>query len=124
MSTSFKPSIQIYRADGVIAKGMAVKAGSDSQHVAAATGKTDKIIGIAQNAAAAIDDQVEVALPGGGGKGLAGGTILFGDALTSDNSTGKLVATTTAGDHVIATAMDGAVVGDVFSLHVNRYNYS
>lgn len=117
MSSYAEPKCLSFKAAGAIPKGSAVKAGADNAHVAKATAATDKIIGIALNDAAAAEDVVEVGLPGGGAAGLAGGTIAFGDLLTS-NASGALVATTTANDRVVGIAMDAAVVNDLFSVHV------
>lgn len=122
MSTYACPSILSFKAGGVIPQGSVVKPGADLKHVLKSTSATAKNFGIAQNAAAAAEDVVEVALPGGGGKGLAGGAIAFGDLLTADVN-GALVATTSANDRVVAVAMEDAVAGDLFSLHVVVSNY-
>lgn len=117
MSSYAQPNVLTFKAAAAIPQGSVVKAGADNKHVAKATAATQKCIGVAQNLASAAEDKVEVALPGGGGKGLAGDTIAFGDLLTSD-ANGALVATTTANDRVVAMAMEDAVVGDLFSIHV------
>lgn len=117
MSSYAQPNVLTFKADGVIIKGAAVKAGSDKAHVAIAAAATDKIVGIALNATTAAEDLVEIALPGGGSKAKAGGTVSFGDLLTAD-ADGKLVATTTANNRVVAIAMEDAVVDDLFSVHV------
>jgi Uncharacterized conserved protein (DUF2190) len=118
MSAYFQPKVLTFKADAAIPMGCVVKAGSDNAHVAKSVLATNKNIGIAQNAATILDDKVEVALTGGGAKGLAGGTIAFGDLLTSD-ANGALVATTTAGDRIVGIAMDAAVAGDLFSVEVS-----
>jgi hypothetical protein len=79
--------------------GKAVKIGADSKHVAVASAASDKMLGIAQSDATNAEDEMEVALPGGGAKALAGGNISAGDLLTSDGS-GKLIATTSNADRV------------------------
>ena len=117
MSSHACPNVLTFKAGGAIPKGSVVKPGADREHVAKATAATDKSFGLAQNAAAAAEDLVEVALPGGGAKALAGGSISFGDLLAAD-SNGALVATTTANDRVVAVAMEDAVAGDLFSCHV------
>lgn len=118
MSSFAQPNLLTFKAGSTgIVEGCVVKPGADNKHVLISASATSKNFGIAQNAAAAAEDLVEVALPGGGAKGLAGDTISFGDLLTSD-SAGKLVATTTANDRVVAIAMEDAVVGDLFSVHV------
>ena len=91
--------------------------------VAKSTAATDKSIGIAQNAgAAAGGDPIEVAMPGGGSKALLGGTVAYGDYLAPD-SAGKLVATTTANDNVIAQALQAGVAEDIISVQVLNFNY-
>ena len=117
MSTYAQPNILTFRAGAAIAQGCVVKPGASREHVLVSAAATSKNIGIAQNAATAADDKVEVALAGGGAKALAGGTIAMGDLLTSD-ANGKLVATTTAGDRYVAMAMEDALVGDLFSVHM------
>lgn len=117
MSSYANPNMLTFKAGAAIAEGSVVKPGADNQHVLVSAAATSKNFGIAQNAATAAEDKVEVAMPGGGAKGLAGGTVAFGDLLTSDAS-GKLVATTTANDRVVAIAMEDAVVNDLFSVHV------
>lgn len=121
MSSTLKPIIEARYADGVIAKGSVVKGGSNDEHVAISSAATQKHIGIAQNASAAAEDILEVSV-GGGAKGLAGGTIADGDLLTSDSS-GRLVATTTANDKIIAQAKEAAVVGDLFSCAIHISNF-
>ena len=116
--SSFGPIVCLtFKAGGAIAQGCVVKPGADNKHVVISASNTSLNLGIAQNAAVGAEDKVEVALPGGGGKGLAGGTVHFGDLLTSDAS-GNLIATTSASDRVVAMAMEDAVAGDLFSLQV------
>jgi hypothetical protein len=111
-----------FKCDGVLSRGMVVKAGSDKSHVAKATAGTDKVIGLAMNDTSAAEDSVDVALPGGGAAGLLGGTVSFGDLLTAD-SAGKLVATTSANDKIVAQAMEDGVVGDIIGVNVVIGNY-
>lgn len=117
MSVSSTPRIVSFLADAAIAKGKVVKIGTDSSHVAVCSAATDKSFGVIQNAPTAAEDAAEVALPGGGGKGLAGGTIAAGDLLAPDANS-KLVATTTENDRVVAIAMESAVVNDLFNIEV------
>lgn len=121
MSSSYAPKILTFKSDGVIAKGKVVKPGSDREHVVVSALATSKNFGICQNDVAAAEDLAEVAMPGGGAKGLAGGAIAFGDLLTSDVN-GKLVATTNANDRAVAIAMEDAVDGDLFSVYVQVSN--
>lgn len=112
MASTSKPRIIVFKADGAIAKGQPVKIGSDNDHVAAATAASDKSIGIAQVAVTTAEDKVEVAIPGGGAKLLAGGTIAAGDMLVPAAS--GVVSSTNNGDRGIAIAMHAAVSGDIF----------
>lgn len=115
---SHKPLVALtFLAGGVIARGQAVKIGADNKHVVAGAGNTDSLIGIAQNAAAAAEDPVEVALPGSGGVALAKETITAGKLLTS-NADGALEQTNASGDRFVAMAMEDAVAGDIFSVEV------
>lgn len=121
MSSNSYPRIATFKAGGAIKKGMGVKIGADEQHVVKGTAGTDKLIGIAQNDADNAEDPIEVALPGGGAKGLAGGAIAAGDLLTTD-STGALIATTTANNRVVAVAQQDAVLNDLFATEVQISN--
>lgn len=117
MASSSAPRIQAFLADAAIAKGKVVKLGTDFKHVAVCSAATDKAFGIIQSAPTGAESVCEVALPGGGGKALAGGTIATGDLLASD-ANGALVATTTENDRVVAVAMESAVANDIFSVEV------
>jgi hypothetical protein len=118
MSQSSSPRIYTFKASGVIAKGNAVKFGADLEHVSICSAATDKIIGIAQSTSTAAEDLIEVAINGGGAKGLAGGTVALGDLLTSD-ANGALIATTTAANRIVGVAMASAVAADIFAVDVS-----
>ena len=131
MSTYSKPRILAFLADvTTIVEGCVVKVGSDRSHVTLAAASTDKILGLSQTSISntaegvtgAVGDPVEVALSGAGAKGLcgSGGSIAAGDYLTSD-ANGALVTTTSAGDRVVAMAMEAAVSGDLFSVEVVNF---
>jgi hypothetical protein len=115
-----KKVLTFYAGSTGIVNGCAIKAGADKSHVLIAALATDKIIGLAGNDAAATGDKVEVCFPGGGGKALLGGTVAFGDYLTS-NSSGQLITTTSSGDHVIAQAMDAGSSGDLCAVMVLNF---
>jgi len=117
MASSLAPKILAFKADAAISKGMAVKIGTDSEHVAKGAAASDDCIGVAQSAPSAAEVVVEVAVPGGGGKGLAQTTIVAGNLLVS-HTDGKLKPVATAGERVIAVAMDSAVAGDLFDIIV------
>jgi hypothetical protein len=122
MASNLAPKILVFKADAAISKGMAVKFGTDDEHVAKCSAATDQAIGLAQGDAASAEDLIEVAVNGGGGKALAGGTITRGDFVASDSS-GNLVATTTGNDNVVGQAMASAVVSDIFPVLVNCFNH-
>lgn len=120
--SSPKPNLTTFLASAAMAKFKAVKPGADAKHVQVASAATDKVIGIAQNESSAAEDALEIALPGGGGKALLGGSVSFGDFLAAD-SNGALVATTTANNKVIAQALSDGVSGDVIPVNVVSFNY-
>lgn len=117
MASSLKPVILTFKADAAITKGMAVKLGTDAKHVAKGAAATDDCIGVAQSAPTAAEDAVEVAVPGGGGKGLCQTTVVAGNLLVS-HTDGKLKPIATAGDRVVAVAMEGGVAGDLIDIMV------
>lgn len=117
MSSYMAPKVLTFRASAAIAKGKAVTLDATGQIVTASNAVTDKSIGIAQNDASAAEDKVEVALVGGGAVALAGGTISAGDLLAPTTG-GALIATSTATNRYVGVAMQDAVVGDLFSVHV------
>ena len=122
MSSILQPQILIFKADAAIAKGKAVKTGAGGDdYIQVCSAATDKSIGITQNAGAAAGDMIEVAVYGGA-SALVGGTVAVGDLLTSDSS-GLLVATTSANDKIIAKAMAGGVVNDIVSTIIVHGNY-
>lgn len=106
-----------FLADAAIAKGKAVKIGSDAKHVAVCTSTTDKPIGILLVASTAAEDQVEVAIQGGGAKALLQTTVAAGKHLVS-HTDGTLKPIATAGDHLIAKALEGGVAGDLVAVEV------
>ena len=61
------------------------------------------------------DEGGELVMVGGGGKGVAAGTITQGAELKSD-ANGLLTPATSANDLVIAIAMEAAVLNDVFEI--------
>ena len=114
MSASLAPDILAEKAGSAVVEGQVVKRGADDAHAVPSSAATDTHTGIAQNAAPLAEDIVEV-LKGGGGKGLAGGTITKGDRLTSD-AAGKLIATVTPLNKTIAVAEESAVLNDLFAV--------
>lgn len=117
MASSSQPRIVAILAGAAIAKGKAVKKGADDSHVIAGTANTSRCIGIAQNAPTAAEDACEVAIPGGGAKGLLGETVAMGDLLVS-HTDGTLVKANASGDHIIAMAMRDGVANDLIDVEV------
>ena len=125
MSSIAKENCLTFKAGTDIPRGHLVKMGANKETVVVCTAATDLIIGVAMTGngipgdageGVLAGDHVEVALVGGGCRPKAGGTIAAGSLLTSDG-TGRAIATTTPGNRYIATAMEDAVVGDLFSAH-------
>lgn len=114
MSSTIAPQIITYLADGAIAKGSAVKIGSDKNHVAIGAANTNRCIGIAQVATTAAEDAIEVAVDGGA-KALLGEACSAGDFLVS-HTDGTLVLLNASGDNVIAKALESGSIGDLISV--------
>ncbi|MGR3179930.1 MAG: hypothetical protein ACUZ8E_17960 [Candidatus Anammoxibacter sp.] len=100
-------SALLFRAVKISAANVVIQAGAG-----------DQAIGILQNAPLE-DEAAVVASIGGGAFAVAGGTITAGASLKSDGA-GKLIATTTDGDFVVAVAITAAVLDDV--IHVDIVN--
>lgn len=118
MSAHAKPQALTFKAAAAIAKGAGVTLDATGKIVTSSTSATATTIGVALNAATVINDKVEVALSGGGAKGLAGGTITAGD-LVCTTTDGSLISTTSATNRILGVAMESAVAGDLFSMHVS-----
>lgn len=106
-----------FKCAAAIAIGLVVKPGADKEHAIVSAAATSKNFGINQTEATVAEDPIEIALPGGGGLAKLGGTVSFGDFLTAD-SAGKLVATTTAGNYVVAQALQDGVANDLIAVNV------
>ncbi len=122
MASILAPKILAFKADEAISEGMVVKMGTDREHVAKATAVSDLAIGVAQSAPTAAEDVMEVAMPGGGAKGLAQTTITKGQRLTA-HSDGKLKPCSANNDVSIGIALEDAVAGDLFSMVVQPAYY-
>lgn len=117
MASHSSPRIVAILAGAAISKGMAVKKGADDSHVIKGTANTSRCLGIAQNAPTAAEDVCEMAIQGGGAKGLLGETVAAGDLLVS-HTDGSLVKANAAGDHLIAKAMKDGVANDLIDVEV------
>lgn len=119
MASHSTPRIITVIADGSIAKGKAVKVGSGylNGHVRIGAANTDRCYGIAQVESTASGDSLEVAIQGGGAKGLLGETVSAGEDLVS-HTDGSLVKPNAEGDQIIARAVESGVSGDLISVEV------
>ncbi len=119
MAQSSQPRIVAFLADASITKGKAVKVASGylNGHVRVGAANTDRCIGIIQNTPTASGDVAEVAIQGGGAKGLLGETVSAGEDLVS-HSDGTLVKPNASADKIIARAVEGGVVGDLIAVEV------
>lgn len=119
MSSHFRSNMVSMLADAAIAKGKAVKHGTDFKHVAVGAANTDRVFGIIQNAPTAAEDTAEIALPGAGAKALLGETVVAGNDLCS-HTDGTLVKVNAEGDQIIAQAMQGGDSGDLIDVIVYK----
>ena len=105
-----------FLAGAAVAANRIVKFGADALNVIQGAAATDKLIGVSDNLGAASGETIDVILDG-----IAlvkcGGTVAFGDLVTSD-ATGQALATTTAGNRWIGVAMEGGVSGDVIGIRL------
>jgi hypothetical protein len=120
MAVSSNPNIVSYLCDAAIAKGKAVKIGTDRSHVAVGAANTDKVIGILQTATTAAEETAEVAIAGGGAKALLGEGVTAGAYLVS-HTNGTLVLANAAGDHVVAVAMEAGDASDLIEVFVTYF---
>lgn len=117
MASHSEPRIETFKADAALAKGKAVKFGSDNEHVAVGAANSDLCFGLVQSVSLAAEDVVEVAISGGGAKGLLGETVLAGQPLVS-HTDGSLVLPNALGDKIVAWAMEGGLAGDLVGVEV------
>lgn len=105
------------KADAAIARGKAVKFGSDYKHVAVGAANTDRCYGILNTATTEAEDDAIVCIPGGGALGLLGEAVSAGDDLVS-HTDGTLVKPNAEGDQIIARASQGGSAGDLIGVEV------
>jgi hypothetical protein len=84
---------------------------SSDNTVTISSAASDALVGTLLNEPKANEGAV-IAMSGTS-KAIAGGTVNIGDRITAD-SAGKLVATTTANQNIIGTAIEAADSGDIF----------
>jgi hypothetical protein len=109
MTPALGPAIQItgFTAQSTLAEKQfhAVVACSTAGKVKVGSASSDKILGILQNDPAAGEAAEIVGI--GNSKAVMAAGVAFGDMLTV-NSTGQLTTTTTAGDRVVAIALEAS----------------
>lgn len=106
-----------FYADAAINANRIVKPGASDTQVVQGAAATDKLIGISDNLGqTVVGDTLDVILDGIA-LVKAGGTIAFGDLITSD-ATGQAVVTTTASNRIIGVAMEAGVVGDLVGVRI------
>lgn len=106
-----------FLADAAVAKGKAVKIGTDRRHVAVGAANTDRCIGIQQNTTTSAEDVAEVALPGGGGKALLGEAVSAGNDLCA-HTDGRFVIVNAEGDQILCRAMEDGAENDLIGVEV------
>lgn len=116
MASSSEPRVLSFLAGAAVPAYSVVKPGADKSHVLVSAAASSKNKGISQNVASVAGDTVEVALPGGGGKAVLGGSVSDGDYLSANASGALIVAS--SGDHVSAQAQQDGVSGDVIAVEV------
>jgi hypothetical protein len=117
MASSSTPRIQAFLSAAAVAKGKAVKMGADRKHVVVGAANTDRCVGILQETTTAAEHTAEVALPGGGAKGLLGESVTAGCDLCS-HTDGSLVKVNAEGDQIIARALEDGSSGDLIAVEV------
>jgi hypothetical protein len=96
-----------------------VKFGATALNAVVGAAATDKLIGVSDTLGADSGEAFDVILDGIA-EVTYGGTVAFGDLLTSD-STGRAITSTTAGNRIIGIAMEDGVVGDTGSVLLRQH---
>lgn len=100
-------------AEGAIAAHLIVKGGAAAMSCVLAAAATDKLLGTSDELDHVAGEMVDVSVSPIA-KVRLGGTVVAGDALTSD-ANGKAIATTTAGNRLIGFAEIGGALNDVIT---------
>lgn len=112
--------IKSFQADGAITANRIVKLVNELE-VAQASAASDAMVGVADLGAA--DNATVSIVLGGIAQVTYGGTVTAGAWLTADSS-GRAIATTTAGNVVIGKAMAAGVIGDLGSVLLAPSRYA
>ena len=110
---------------GGLTAGMAVMKGSATGRVKAPTGAGVVPVGVISalsRSPSQAGDPVSV-VRNGPAVGIAGGTVASGDKLKIGDTSGRLIATTTAADEVIGEAMDDGATADEIGIIVCKSKY-
>jgi hypothetical protein len=110
-------------ADADSAPYLIAKVGSVDGNFAIAAASTDKLLGVLQNVQVAAGQVGDVIIDGSANV-TYGGTVAFGDWLTSDSSGRAITAAPSTGVNawVIGIAQESGVVGDIrpVMLHIGK----
>ena len=111
--------IRNFKAEGAIPKFTIVKSGSADGQMLSAAAVADKLMGIATDIDAAINERVDVIL-GGVADVLYGGAVTRGDPVTTDANGRAVTAAPAAGvnNRIIGFALVSGVLGDVGQINV------
>ena len=102
-----------YTAEAAVAGHLIVKPGTADGTCTLATAATDLLLGTADKLDKTVGEVVDVAMEPLA-KVVLGGTVVRGQALTT-NAAAKAVATTTAGNRIIGFAETSGVADDVIT---------
>jgi len=110
-------------AGGAISANTLVKPHSTAGQVVAASAATDKVIGVAYivdpDGAAASGEVIDVVVQGIA-EVKAGGSIADGDLVAADSS-GYVVASTTATHRIVGVALSAAASGDIIPVLLSQH---
>jgi len=107
-----------FTAGAAVAAYRIVKHGASDSAIIQGAAATDKLIGIGPEIATASGEPCDVHTVGAA-EVEYGGTVARGDMLTSD-ANGKAIATTTAANRVIGTALVSGSSADIGSCMIDR----
>ena len=112
--------IQSFIAAAAISKGQGLKLGTNEQEITPATAATDVVMGFARRDAV-LKDTVGVYFLGGQGYALNGATAIAKGATCKIDTSGKIEATTTAGDWICAIALEAIPANGIGRVHIVRF---
>lgn len=109
-----------FYADAVIGANLIVKHSAADDRVVQAAAATDKLIGISDNFAPALNERCDVIVHGIGDV-ICGGAVTRGDPITSDANGKAVTAAPAAGanNRTIGIAMASGVAGDIIPVLIS-----